>query len=69
MRKLKGLSGLAVFLAAGLLIASPVYAKEKTIPDGIYVGEFNLGGMTEEEAEQKVKEYSKQAIHNSRFCG
>lgn len=57
MRKLKGLSGLAVFLAAGLLIASPVYAKEKTIPDGIYVGEFNLGGMTEEEAEQKVKEY------------
>lgn len=55
MEKLKGLSGFAVFLAAGLLIASPVYAKEKTIPDGIYVGEFNLGGMTKEEAEQKVK--------------
>jgi len=57
MKKLKGLGGLAVFLAAGLLIASPVYAKEKKIPDGIYVGEFNLGGMTVEEAEQKVKEY------------
>lgn len=57
MEKFRGLGRLAVLLAAGLLTVSPAYAKEKTIPDGIYAGEFHLGGLTAAEAEQKVKEY------------
>jgi vancomycin resistance protein YoaR len=31
-------------------------AKADTLPDGIYVGDCNLGGMTEDEATQKVQE-------------
>ncbi len=48
---------LAVFAAAALTAAhwtEPVYAKEKTLPDGLYVGDVSLGGMTEEEAEKAV---------------
>lgn len=35
-----------------------VHAAE-TVPDGIYVGEFNLGGLTREEANQKVSDLVK----------
>ncbi len=48
---------LAVCAAAALTAAhwtEPVYAKEKTLPDGLYVGDVSLGGMTEEEAEKAV---------------
>lgn len=51
---------------AGLPIACMIFSismvtgmtvKAEEIPNGIYVGEYNLGGMTKEEAEQKVEEY------------
>lgn len=46
----------AVVMAAGIGFLSPVYVMADTLPDGIYVGEYNLGGMTEEEASQKIQE-------------
>lgn len=46
----------AVLLAAGIGLLSPVYAMADTLPDGIYVGEYNLGGMTEEEANKKIQD-------------
>lgn len=45
----------AVLLAAGIGFLSPSYAMADTLPDGIYVGDYNLGGMTEEEASQKIQ--------------
>lgn len=57
MKKCRILSALMAAAAIGMMMSVPVYAKEITIPEGIYVGDFSLGGMTEEEAEQKVKEY------------
>ena len=48
---------LSVFATAAFgaaLWAGPVYAKEKTLPDGFYVGDVSLGGMTEEEARKAV---------------
>lgn len=57
MKKFRILGALAAAAAVGALMSAPAYAKEMKIPDGIYVGDFGLGGMTEEEAEQKVKEY------------
>lgn len=57
MKKRNILGGLAVVLAAGVWMATPVYAKEKTIPEGIFVGDFSLGGATKEEAKAQVDEY------------
>ena len=57
MKKFRLLGTLAAAAAAGVLMAVPAYAKEMKIPEGIYVGDFSLGGMTEEEAEQEVKGY------------
>lgn len=57
MKKLKVLASGAVMIAMGMALALPVYAKEKTIPEGIFVGEFSLSGMTREEAQEKVGEY------------
>lgn len=45
----------AVVLAAGIGFFSPAYAMADTLPEGIYVGEYSLGGMTEEEASQKIQ--------------
>jgi len=46
----------AIILAAGIGFLSPTHVMADTLPDGIYVGEYNLGGMTEEEASQKIQE-------------
>lgn len=46
----------AVLLAVGIGLLSPVYVMADTLPDGIYVGEYNLGGMTEEEANKKIQD-------------
>ena len=51
MKKFRILGALAAAAAVGALMSAPAYAKEMKIPDGIYVGDFGLGGMTEEEAE------------------
>ena len=45
----------AVVLAVGLTLAVPAPARADTLPDGLYVGEYSLGGMTEEEAGEKIQ--------------
>lgn len=45
----------AVLLAAGIGLFSPAHAMAESLPDGIYVGDYNLGGLTEEEATQKIQ--------------
>lgn len=45
----------AMVLAAGLALAFPAQSRADTLPDGIYVGEYSLGGMTEEEASEKIQ--------------
>lgn len=47
----------AAVLAIGIVMLLPVETKADEIPNGIYVGEYNLGGMTKEEAEATVQEY------------
>ena len=48
----------AVLLAAGISFMLPVSAQaEEGIPHGIYVGEQDLGGMTQEEAKKAVQDY------------
>lgn len=41
--------------AAIMLFVMPVHAKESLIPEGIYVGERSLSGMTQEKAEEFLK--------------
>jgi vancomycin resistance protein YoaR len=55
-KKTLSISLAAIIIAAGIGFLSPTYAMADTLPDGIYVGEYNLGGMTEEEASQKIQE-------------
>ncbi len=57
MKTRKRLYALAVLTAAGVFTAMPAYARE--IPDGVYVGDISLGGMTEAEAEQAIDEHVK----------
>ncbi|WP_349945013.1 VanW family protein [Lacrimispora sp. BS-2] len=45
----------AIVIGLGIGFFAPTYAMADTLPDGIYVGEYNLGGMTEEEASQKIQ--------------
>ena len=40
--------------AAAVFFAGPAYGKERTLPDGFFVGEVSLGGMTEEQARQAI---------------
>ena len=51
------LGRLALAAALGSALTFPAYAKEKAYPDGIYVGDFSLGGLTKEEAEAGFSEY------------
>lgn len=57
MRKWRVLSSFAAAAVLGMLAAVPAYAKETQLPEGLYVGEVSLGGLTNEEAQQKVREY------------
>ena len=51
MKKAHIMGTLFAAAAAAVFFAGPVYAKEKTMPEGFFVGEADLGGMTKEEAE------------------
>ena len=64
-RRIAGM--LAAAVAAGMLMAVPAYAKEVRFPDGIYVGENSLGGMTEAEAESLVKKQV-EAFGDRKIC-
>ena len=57
MKKWSALGGLAFAAILGSVFAFPAYAKEKTFPEGIYAGDFALGGLTKEQAEEKFASY------------
>lgn len=61
MMKLKmWMNGLTVstwILLASVAFPMEAAAADDVVPDGIYVADFNLGGLTNEEAGQKVDEY------------
>lgn len=54
-KKILSISLAAVMLTVGIGLFSPESVMADTLPDGIYVGENNLGGMTQEEASQKIQ--------------
>lgn len=54
MKKWKKWSSVAA-AAAAVLMAFPVYAQERTLPEGVYVGDVSLGGLTQEEGTQEVQ--------------
>ena len=57
MKKRGVFGGMAAAAAMSLMIAAPAYAKENTIPQGIFVGGSSLGGMTEAEAKEEIQAY------------
>ena len=57
MKKSSVLGGLAFAAILGSVFTFPVYAKEKTFPEGIYAGGFALGGLTKEQAETQFAAY------------
>lgn len=57
MKKSSVLGGLAFAAILGSVFAFPAYAKEKTYPEGIYAGDFALGGLTKEQAEKEFAAY------------
>lgn len=58
MRIRNWISGISVFaLAWGILAVAPFDVQAAEIPDGVYVGEYNLGGMTKEEADEAINSY------------
>ena len=57
MKKRSIWSGAALAAVMSLFMAAPVSAKEMTIPDGVFVGDIELGGMTKEEAGQTIQDH------------
>ncbi len=55
MKKRNLLSGAAAAALLMMLMATPVYAQESALPEGIYVGDVSLGSMTQEEAAQEIQ--------------
>lgn len=47
----------AIALAAAMMLCVPSDVQADTLPNGIYVGEISLGGMTEEEADAKIQSF------------
>lgn len=58
MKKSVWFTGMTAAAAACFILTAPLPTRaEETIPEGVYVGEFALSGMTESEAEKKISEY------------
>lgn len=56
--KKKWITGLgAALLVCGLVVVLPTEIHAGEIPNGIYVGDRDLGGMTKEEAQSTIQEY------------
>ena len=47
----------AACLAVGVLTAAPLYTGAAELPAGLTAGGQDLGGLTREEADQKIREY------------
>lgn len=57
MKKWNVWLSVAAAASAVMLMAAPVYAQEATLPEGVYIGDISLGGLTGEEARQEVQTY------------
>lgn len=58
MKKSVWFTGVTAAAAACFILTAPLPTRaEEAIPEGVYVGEFALAGMTESEAEKKISEY------------
>lgn len=55
MKKWNLLGSVTAAAAAVMLMAFPVYAQTATLPEGVYVGDVSLGGLTKEEATQEIQ--------------
>ncbi|MGN0158634.1 MAG: VanW family protein [Brotaphodocola sp.] len=55
MKRWNILGSVAAAAAAVMLMAFPVCAQETTLPEGIYVGDVSLGGLTQKKAEQEIQ--------------
>ena len=55
MKKIGLLGNMAAAMAISLLMAVPAYAGEPIIPEGVFVGEFSLGGKTKGEAQKEIQ--------------
>ena len=57
MKKNAWIAGFTAVVTAGLVFMAPVSVRaDEVVPAGVFVGNMNLEGMTEEEAEEAVKE-------------
>ena len=57
MKKWSALGGLAFAAILGSVFAFPAYAKEKPFQMAFYAGDFALGGLTKEQAEEQFASY------------
>ena len=58
MKKNAWIAGFTAVVTAGLVFMAPVSVRaDEVVPAGVFVGNMNLEGMTEEEAEEAVKAY------------
>ena len=65
MKKWSALGGLAFAAILGSVFAFPAYAKEKTFPEGIYAGDFALGGLTKEQAEEILRKMEQEGYRQA----
>lgn len=57
MKKIGLLGHAAAAMAISLLMAAPACAGEAVIPEGVFVGEFSLGGKTKSQAQEEIQTY------------
>lgn len=57
MKMNQWVKGLCAVAFCGMIVSIPMAAEASQIPEGVYVGENSLGGMTQEEAEAAIKDY------------
>lgn len=57
MKKWNVWLSVAAAVSAVMLAAAPAYAQETALPEGVYIGDISLGGLTGEEARQEVQAY------------
>lgn len=66
MKRNVWLAGAATAAAAGFLWAAPLQGwAAEPIPEGVYVGNVSLAGLSEEEANQKISDYANEKINQT----
>lgn len=57
MKKIGLLGNVTAAIAISLMMAVPAWAGETVIPEGVFVGEFSLGGKTKSQAQKEIQTY------------